>query len=402
MAARDLFIRNDRERALVAQAAELAARFAPRAAIIDAKGAFPHANFADLRAAGYPALTVPVAYGGQGASLYEMLLSLETLAMGDGSTALVIGWHLGITHGLRESQAWPAERFAAFCRDVVESGALINACGTEPATGSPSRGGRPTTTARRAPDGGWIITGHKTWTTGSPVLTHFLVSAGIADSPDVGEFLVLRDTPGLEIEETWNSMGMRGTGSHDLHLREVHLPGDARVDGHSPGQRSRRSSSSGWLLHLAATYLGVAAAARDWALQFARTYQPNSLPHPIAQVPHVQALIGQMELDLFIARSSLYTVAAAYDAATPEQRMAFGPHLGAAKHTATNKALAVVDAAMRVVGGASLSRHNPLERYYRDVRAGLHNPPMDDVTLAQLARTALGEEPALPTAPEAP
>ncbi|WP_261379074.1 acyl-CoA dehydrogenase family protein, partial [Bacillus paralicheniformis] len=65
--------------------------------------------------------------------------------------------------------------------------------------------------------------------------------------------------------------------------------------------------------------------------------------------------------------------------------------LGAVKHTVTNTAIAVVDRAMRVVGAKSLARTNPLQRFYRDVRAGLHNPPMDDATIGKLAGIAFSE-----------
>lgn len=60
-----------------------------------------------------------------------------------------------------------------------------------------------------------------------------------------------------------------------------------------------------------------------------------------------------------------------------------------AKHIVTNSAITVVDKAMRLVGAKSLQLTNPLQRYYRDVRAGLHNPPMDDLTILKLAQTAI-------------
>lgn len=68
------------------------------------------------------------------------------------------------------------------------------------------------------------------------------------------------------------------------------------------------------------------------------------------------------------------------------------PELGAVKMAITNAAIKVVDLAMRIVGAHSLSLSNPLQPYYRDVRAGLHNPPMDDMTIQLLAKKAISRE----------
>jgi alkylation response protein AidB-like acyl-CoA dehydrogenase len=67
-----------------------------------------------------------------------------------------------------------------------------------------------------------------------------------------------------------------------------------------------------------------------------------------------------------------------------------GPELSAVKHIVTNGAARIVDIAMRIVGARSLYRSNPMQRYYRDVRAGLHNPPMDDMVISLLSKRALG------------
>nr|WP_284199906.1 acyl-CoA dehydrogenase family protein [Alicyclobacillus sacchari] len=110
-------------------------------------------------------------------------------------------------------------------------------------------------------------------------------------------------------------------------------------------------------------------------MRYAATYQPNSLPHPIADVAHVEQKLGEMELKLLAARTLLYDLAARWDRSDPVDRPRLRAQFGAAKTLATNAANEVVDLAMRVVGGRSLSKSLPLERYYRDVRAGLHNPP---------------------------
>src|SRR5439155_7798564 len=98
--------------------------------------------------------------------------------------------------------------------------------------------------------------------------------------------------------------------------------------------------------------------------------------------------LGECELALQVARSVLYRAAEQWDM-QPEARDTMGEALMIAKLTATNNAIKVVDDAMRVVGGASMTHALPLERYYRDVRAGLFHPPADDSALPLLGRIAL-------------
>jgi len=385
----DLFIRNEKEAQLAAWADRLAVQFAKRAAKHDEEGSFPFENFQELKDAGYAKLTVAKKYGGEELGLYEWLLVQERIARGDGSTALSAGWHGGMMLHFRESDGWPEPTFSEFCRDVVAHGNMINKFASERGTGSPTRGGRPQTTAVRA-EGGWLLSGRKTYSTLSPMLTDFIVSAGIENQPEIGDFLV-RSREGVTIEETWNTMGMRATGSHDVILDQVVVPDRQVLSIHLPGtSKSERDDGDGWLLHIPACYLGIAYAARDFALEFAAHYTPNSLNEPIATLPHIRQWIGQMESELRLARTLMYDVADRWDR-EPEQRKHMRPDFGMVKYNAVHLANEVVDKAMKIVGGAALSKNLPLERLYRDVRAGLHNPPMEDAVLQTLARTALDE-----------
>ncbi|NGZ75160.1 acyl-CoA dehydrogenase family protein [Saccharibacillus alkalitolerans] len=429
----DVFVRNEREERLAVWADALAERFAERAAEHDREGSFPFDNFEELKAAGYAKLTLSEEQGGDGLSLYEWLLVQERIARGDGSTALSAGWHGGMMLHYRETDIWPEPSYSAFCRDVVASGAMINKFASERATGSPTRGGRPQTTAVRV-DGGWKLSGRKTYSTLSPLLTDYIVSAGIENSPEVGDFVIrlgrlgeesgaaaaspfarggailpapadiarraeasqrraaeLRAAAGVTLEETWDTLGMRATGSHDIVLDNVFVPDEQVMGIYAPGQpKGGIDDGDGWLLHIPACYLGIAHAARDYALNFAKNYTPNSLKEPIATLPHIRQWIGQIESELRLARTALYDIADRWDR-LPEERASMRPEFGWVKYNATHLAAQVVDKAMKIVGGSSLSRSVPLERYYRDVRAGLHNPPMEDAVLQTLARTALEE-----------
>lgn len=382
----DLFIRTERQQRFVDMAAGLADRFAERAPQHDRENTFPTQNYEDLRQAGYHRLTLPAEWGGEGASLVEAILAQERLARGDGATALSIGWHLAQLGKLVDGQTWPQPALNDLYREIGR-GALINSIVSEVATGSPTRGGRPTTTARRTSTG-WVLNGRKNFASMAPAIDYAVVSAGIADEEGAGWFVVPMGKSGVSILETWDSMGMRGTGSHDVLFTDVALPADAFVEPlGGPGPKGP-NPIAGWALLIPAVYLGIARAARDFALNYAANRRTNALSGSIAELPHIQALLGQIEADLFTARAALYSVANLWESA-PESRAILLPQLGTAKLVAVGNALQIVDKAMRVVGAAGLSRALPLERLYRDVRAGLHNPPMDDATLSGLAKAAL-------------
>ena len=381
------YIQNERQRKLVDLAGKLADVFSGRGEAYDREEGFPLENFIDLKKSGYGALSLPKEYGGEEITLYELVMIQERLATGDAATALSIGWHLGGLMELTETRTWDEKVFKDLCGQVVAKNAFVNRAATEPATGSPTRGGLPQTKAVKS-DEGFTLSGRKSFTSMARVLDYSLVSATIGDTEEKGFFLVDHDLEGVSIEETWDTISMKGTGSDDLVLTDVHLPASALVERDSVTANGKSDLPKAWLLHIPACYIGVAIAARNYAIQFAKDYSPNSLPGPIKEVPEVQRKIGEIELELFKARQILYSVADKW-VKEPEKRVDMASELASVKHVVTNSACHIVDTAMRIVGAKSLFRSNPMQRYYRDVRAGLHNPPMDDMVIGMLAKNAL-------------
>lgn len=381
----NLYIKTEKQQQWINRLEELEDKFKSKSADIDENSIFPKENVEDLLKLGYASLTLPESYGGKGFSVYDMVLSQEILASFDANTALSVGWSLGVVGELYQKKLWTQERLDFFATEVL-NGALINRSVSEAQTGSPTRGGRPGTTAIKKGDS-WVLNGRKIFTTASPVLSYFLTSAWIEEEERIGFFLIPRDTEGLSIEETWDVVSMRGTSSNDLVLSNVTVHKSNLVE---LPEFASGGKINGWLLHIPATYLGIAQAARDYAVHFANTHSPNSLNGSIAQLPNVQQLLGEIDLELTKARLVIYGVASAYDNESTKELLT--NEVSVAKHIVTNSAITIVDKAMRLVGAKSLQRTNPLQRYYRDVRAGLHNPPMDDMTIKKLALTALEED----------
>ena len=380
----NLFVRTDSQKKWLTLLHGQELKFKRTSAEIDELAKFPKENIQDLVNMGYTSISLPTAYGGEGLGVYDMVLFQETLASFDENTALSIGWNLGVVGDIFEKKSWNQKTLDFFAKEVL-NGALTNRSVSEAKTGSPSRGGRPGTIAVKK-DGHWVLSGRKSFTTAAPILTYFLTSAWIEEQQRIGFFLLHKELEGLTIDETWDVMSMRGTGSHDLVLDNVKVEESKLVELPDP---LKGRTFNGWSLHISATYLGIAQAARDYALHFASTYTPNSLTGPINQLPNVQQLLGEIDLELTAARHVIYSVAEAYD---DELRRDFLTNeVAVAKHVVTNSAITIVDKAMRIVGAKSLQRSNPLQRYYRNVRAGLHNPPADDMTIKNLALSAIKE-----------
>ncbi|MEA1652191.1 acyl-CoA dehydrogenase family protein [Nitrospirillum sp. BR 11164] len=362
----------------------LTAEFAAGAAAHDRDSSFPFENFRSLHAKGLLGLTVGPAWGGAGADLATTLKVVRAVAKGDPATALVLVMQYLFHASLwasAEQRAIPDALYARLARDAVENGALINALRVEPDLGTPARGGLPATVARRTADG-WAISGHKLYSTGIPALTWLLVWARTDEAePRVGGFLVHRDSPGIQVVETWDHLGLRASGSNDVILTDVPTPLDHAVDLRKPGDLSPRDALFGaWAAVLTAgIYDAVAEAARDWLVAFARQRVPSNLGAALSTLPRFQEAVGTIN-GLLLSNRALLAAATRGETSAAES--------GLVKHLVTENAIQAVEAAVRLTGNPGITRHNPLERHYRDVLCGRIHTPQADVVLTGAGRAA--------------
>lgn len=377
--------RTERQAEIMAMADEMALIAHEHAGAHDTNGSFPEEVFAAMRDTQLYGLTIPAEYGGMGADPLETMLAIESLAQGDGSAALIATMHWGHTAGVGVNADWPEDLKQQFLTEVVTEGGLYNATASEPEMGSPSRGGSYATIATKKDDG-WHITGRKSWSTGSPGLRWASVGCSVEDEPGTlvrANFLVPMDTPGIEVVENWDNLAMRASGSHDVVFEDVVVPLDHRLPA------SGKPAGSPWSYLTSALYIGIGIAARNWAIDFARNRKPTALGgRSISELESVRSKVAQMEMLILASRSALYGSVEEW-IAYPENRPSLAPQLAAAKVIATNNAIEVTDLAMRIVGSVGMQKAHPLERYFRDVRAGLGNPPIDDVAIGQIAKATL-------------
>lgn len=387
----------ERTARLVALAGRLADDFAARADEHDRENTFPFENFEAMKRERYTALPVEESLGGLGGTLLDLCLCQERLAQGCGATALAVNMHLFALGTMKDAAntATPQARLAMSM--VAQQGWILGGGFTEQEIGS--NWGFPTTTAQPAkhPESGaagYVLNGRKTFTSMAPIIDFFAVTAttpGADGQTVIGTFLVPRQTDGLRIVETWDTMAMRATASHDLVLENAWVPEQAFVSARSPGNAdSGANVLFAWFaLSVASVYTGIAIAARDFALRFARERKPVVLERPIAHLPGIQFAAADMEIGLAAARAlTLRTAREWMDGKYREpDDLAY---LAIPKYVATNTAVQVVDRAMGIVGATSIFRRYPLQRYYRDVRAGPFHPFGNDVAREMIGKRALG------------
>jgi alkylation response protein AidB-like acyl-CoA dehydrogenase len=363
-------------------ARDLAKRFADRAAAADRCGELPEEDVRDLKASSYSGLSIPKEFGGWGLSLVECVAAQLELSKGSGSTALVVAMTLHVMGHAGETQVWSAKHYEELCHEVAK-GALVNAVASEPRLGSPSRGGLPDTFAVHQ-ESNLVINGHKTWTTGGAHLDHLLVRLRLNE--EAVTVWIPAKTPGLRWEKTWgNALSLRASDSHDLFLEDVSVLDDKILE-----TSQTKSGPNVWFpLLIGATYLGVALAARDEVVRYAKERVPSALGQPIATLPAVQRQLGEIELSLQSAKALLLQTALE-GSSRNRNSLSFVPKANGAKQVCVETAIDVTDKALRLAGAAGLQGDLSLERYFRDVRAGLMHPPSKDNVLEGLGKVAVG------------
>jgi alkylation response protein AidB-like acyl-CoA dehydrogenase len=373
---------------MLERANQLACEFAARAAVHDRDASFPFENFDRLSEAGLLALTVPAALGGAGAGALDAARIIGILAKADPSTALVLSMHTIQHLVMARSTRWPARLARRLARETVEGVALINALRVEPDLGSPSRGGLPATTARKTGNG-WRLSGRKIYSTGAPILKWYAVWAK-TDEPElrVGLFLVPAGLPGTRIVETWDHLGLRASGSHDVVFDDVVFPLDHEIDVRKPDEWlvPDFTQSTVHAIFVAAIYDGVARAARDWLVEFLKNRVPSNLGASLATLPRVQEVVGRIEARLAVNARLIESFAGDFD----EGVLLSASESNIIKLTVTNNAVAIVEDALSLTSNHGLTRANPLERHYRDVLCGRVHTPQDDATRVNAGRLALG------------
>ena len=371
---------------------EMLERFRARAGDLDHANAYFEEDLIELRAVGYLAAAVPAHLGGWGLDLTELAASQRRLARYAPATALAMTMHsywIGIATELEKlgdtSLRWILEAAAdgqVFAAGHAESGndipVLLSTCAAERV------------------DGGYRLTGRKQFGSNGPAwdwLGAHALDAAAPDGPRVVHAFVERSSPGVTVVETWDTLGMRATQSHDTILDGVFVP-DARIGRVVPaGDASDLFivAMAIWPLSLiGAVYLGIADRALELAVSGARRKTSIAIDRgAYAYNPMVQHQIAEMFLELDAAAATLDRFVEDWVAGVDHGER-WVPKVYSTKWRTVEAAKRVVDVALDVTGGAGMFRSNELERLYRDVRCGGFHPGNDALTHEIVGKSVLG------------
>ncbi|MFG1605786.1 acyl-CoA dehydrogenase family protein [Actinoplanes sp. NPDC049265] len=375
---------------MIEEARRLAPRFAARAAGHDRDGSFPTDDFADLRRSGLFGLMAPVRLGGSGAGFGAYAAIAYELARGNGATALIFNMHAsvtgalaGVTDELADALGLPAEALTArddYLRAAAEGRWYAVAMSER---GAGSRLSQLTTSYQKV-DGGYRIVGSKTFCSGAGHAGGYLVAARSTEDPTQVSQFIVPPGDGVRVEQTWDALGMRATGSHDLHL-DVTVPTGALLGGVEGLALVVAQLAPQWMVaSYAAVYVGVARAAVDAAVEHVNRRE-------LGHLPAVRARIGRADAQVAAAHLAVMEAAGRVDEAPGDAET--NRWVWRAKLLAGTTAAEVAASMLEAAGTSAMRRGNPLERLYRDARAGSLQPATSDVCADWLGVDALGGDP---------
>ena len=368
----------------------LAARFEERAKDGYDSGAFVGRNIRDLVEAGVTAVNVPRDMGGLEATLEENTRLLRIIAGGCGSTAFTLAIHAVLTGSMR-SDLSVAVRERMF--GAVRDGAFVVGPFTD--EGSGGNWVRPSTTARRVPDG-FVLDGLKHFATGYDAATHLVVTAGLDDEHleppfNLAAFFVEKPRQGIEVVAPWSGFALPMTGSHSLRLNGLRVDADDSVfpDGLTPLFVMARQQWGHYCF--AAVFLGLAERAYQLAVERTRGRSTTAVAD-LARLPGIQFAVARMRSSL-ATMDALLTEYATRHVDPGEDLPAFVADTCVPKYFITNEAEHVVATAFEVIGGSGIREGSRIGQIWRDVKAGPLLPFTNDMAREFIGKATLGISP---------
>ena len=331
-------------------------------------------------------LNIPEEYGGSGVDAISAAIAIEELGWGCGSTALAIAAHNGL--GTSPIVLFGSEELKKKWLPIVASGK--NKLGalalTEPGAGSDLQGGVVTKAVKDGDE--WIINGAKMWCTNASI-SEYIITLVRTDpaggSRSLSMILVPTNTPGLKIGPAEKKMGLHGSPTHAVTYEDVRVPLGNLIGEEGKGLHQTLSTLDGGRVSIGALSVGLAQAALEHAVNYAR--ERKAFGKPIAEQQAIQWMLADAATEIEAARALVYKAAW-----LKEQGRNYNKEAAMAKMFATEIAERVCRNAIQIHGGYGYSSEYPVERIYRDARLMTIGEGTSEIQRLVIARHVLSEE----------
>jgi alkylation response protein AidB-like acyl-CoA dehydrogenase len=356
------------------------AEIAPLTSEMDEQQRMPATLIAKLFEMGLMGITAPESLGGAGASFFSAALAVEEISAVDAAVGVLVDVQntLVVQALMRWGTALQKQRFVTrAATDTVCSYAL-----SEAASGSDAFALQ---TSARIEGDSYVLSGRKLWISNAAEAGLFLVFATVdasAGYKGITAFLVDRDTPGLSVGKKENKLGLRASSTCELLLDDCHVPRENVLGEVGKGYKIAIETLNEGRIGIAAQMLGLARAAHQHALAYAQ--DRRQFGKPIAEFQAVQFTLAKMATQIEAGRLLVYNAARHCDAGKP-----FVKEAAMAKYFVTEMAEEVASRALEVFGGYGFVKDFPVEKLYRDAKAGRIYEGTSNMQLMTIAKQIL-------------
>lgn len=358
----------------------------PKAHEVDVTSEFNWTAVRKMGPLGLLGLNIPEEYGGSGVDAISATVALEEIGWGCGSTALAIAAHNGLGTTpivLFGSEELKREWLPRVASGQNKLGALAL---TEPGAGSDLQGGVVTKAVKEGNE--WAINGAKMWCTNASIAEYIITlvrTDPAGGSHSLSQILVPTSTPGLKIGPAEKKMGLHGSPTHAVTYENVRVPVGNLIGEEGKGLQQTLATLDGGRIGIGAISLGLAQAAFEYAVNYAR--ERKAFGKAIADQQAIQWMLADAATEIEIARIMLYKAAW-----LKEQRRTFNKEAAMAKMFATEMAERVCRNAIQIHGGYGYSSEYPVERIYRDARLMTIGEGTSEIQRLVIARHVLAME----------
>ncbi len=331
---------------------------APHAAQWDRDATFPVDTFKKMGELGFLGIPFPEEYGGAGGDMVSYCLAVEQIGRACGGTGLSYEAHVSLA-------CYPLWKFGTEEQKQkylvpLASGQGLGSFGlTEPGAGSDA-GGTKTTAVREGDD--WVITGNKIFiTNGGYARTVVLTAVTDPAQRGISAFIVPTDSPGFSTAKPYEKMGMRASNTVELILDHVRVPAENMLGSPNVGFRQFLSTLDGGRVAISALALGIAQAAFETALEYAK--QRVQFGRSLSKFQSIQNKLADMAMHLDLSRNAVFKAAWLHDQGRP-----FTLEAAFAKLFSSETCTRTCDQAIQILGGNGYMQDYPVERHLRDAK----------------------------------